>query len=117
MQNQAERGYDAIKRECKGVLKALQKLRFWLYSVYFILEINANTLVAQLNRAAINLLRALVTRQLAQIRLFDFEVYYVKGKKHIAADGLSRRPYCEEDSEDDLDIDEFIALELDAVRI
>jgi len=41
----------------------------------------------------------------------------VKGTKHTAADGLSRRPHCEEDSEDDLDIDEFIALELDAVGI
>jgi hypothetical protein len=41
----------------------------------------------------------------------------VKGKKHIAANGLSRRPYCEEDSKDNLDIDKFIALELNAVKI
>ena len=41
----------------------------------------------------------------------------MKGKKHITADGLSRRPYCEEDSEDNLYIDKFIALELDAVGI
>jgi hypothetical protein len=41
----------------------------------------------------------------------------VKGKKHITADGLSRRPYCEEDSEDDLDIDKFIALELNVIGI
>jgi len=41
----------------------------------------------------------------------------MKGKKHIAADGLSRRSYCKEDSEDNLDIDEFIALELDIVGI
>ena len=65
MWNQTKRTYNAIKRECKGVLKALQKLQFWLYNIYFILEIDANTLVAQLNRAATDFLRALVTRQLA----------------------------------------------------
>jgi ribonuclease HI len=117
MWNQAERGYDATKRECRGVLKALQKLRFWLYGVHFILETDANTLVAQLNRAATDLPGALVTRWLAWIRLFDFEVRHVKGRKHTAADGLSRRPQSDLDSEDDLDIDEFIALELDAVGI
>jgi hypothetical protein len=41
----------------------------------------------------------------------------VKGKKHTTADGLSRRPYCKEDSEDDLNIDEFIALKLDTIGI
>ena len=41
----------------------------------------------------------------------------MKGKKHIAADRLSRRPYCEEDSEDNLNIDKFIALELNAIGI
>jgi len=41
----------------------------------------------------------------------------VKGKKHIIADRLSRRPYCEEDLEDNLNIDKFIALKLNAVGI
>jgi hypothetical protein len=41
----------------------------------------------------------------------------MKGKKHIAADGLSWRPYYKDNSEDDLDIDKFIALELNAVGI
>jgi hypothetical protein len=41
----------------------------------------------------------------------------VKGKKHIAADGLSRRPYYKDNSEDNLNIDKFIALELNAIVI
>ena len=45
----AERIYDATKRECRGVLKALKKVRYWLYGVRFILETDANVLVTQLN--------------------------------------------------------------------
>jgi len=41
----------------------------------------------------------------------------VKGKKHIAANKLSRRPYYKEDSEDNLDINKFIALKLNIVGI
>jgi hypothetical protein len=41
----------------------------------------------------------------------------MKGKKHIAADGLSRHPYYKDNSEDNLNIDKFIALELNIVKI
>ena len=41
--------YDAGKRECQDVLLMLKKLWYWLYEIHFILEIDANTLVAQLN--------------------------------------------------------------------
>ena len=58
----AERNYDAIKLECRGVLKALKKIRYWLYGVKFILEIDANVLVAQFNRLGTDLPGAFVTR-------------------------------------------------------
>jgi RNase H-like domain found in reverse transcriptase len=57
---QAERKYNAIKRECKGVLKILKKLQPFLIRCHFILKTDANMLVAQLNRAATNHPRALV---------------------------------------------------------
>ena len=60
-----EARYDAGKRECRGVLKALKKFRFWLYGVHFVIEVDANTLVAQLNQSATDLPGALVTRWLA----------------------------------------------------
>jgi len=41
----------------------------------------------------------------------------MKSIKHIAADRLSRRPYYKKDSEDNLDIDKFIALKLNIVGI
>ena len=30
--NDAEKKYDAVKLECRGLLKALKKFRFWLYN-------------------------------------------------------------------------------------
>jgi len=54
-----------------------------------VLETDVSVLVAQLNRSATDLPGALVTRWIAYIRLFDFEVRYVPGTKHTAADGLS----------------------------
>ena len=115
-----EARYDAGKRECRGLMKALKKVRFWLYGVHFVVEIDANTLVAQLNRSATDLPGALVTRWLAWIRLFDFDVKHMPGRKHTAADGLSRRPRGPSDSEDEAvegDIDDFIDGQLNCVRV
>ena len=60
-----ERKYDAGKLECRGLLHALKKFRVWLYGAKFTVETDANTLVAQLNRAASDLPGALLTRWLA----------------------------------------------------
>ena len=60
----------------------------------------------------------LVTCQLAQIRLFDFEVKHIKGITHTAANRLSRRPPQDNNSTKDKEnIDDLIALELKCVRI
>jgi len=58
--SEVEKGYDAGKRECRGVLKMLKKCRRYLYGVQFVLEIDVNTLIAQLNRTVSNLPEALV---------------------------------------------------------
>jgi ribonuclease HI len=118
--NTAEKNYDATKRECRGVLRALKKFRHWLYGIHFILETDARVLVAQLNGAASDLPGALLTRWIAWIRLFDFDVRHVPGRKHTAADGLSRRPRTFADKENkklEQDIDDFINAELASLRI
>ena len=38
----------------------LKKLQYWLYEIHFILKIDVNTLIAQLNQAAINLSDVLI---------------------------------------------------------
>ena len=42
----------------------LKKVRFWLYRVRFIIEIDINTLITQLNQLVIDLPGALVIRWL-----------------------------------------------------
>jgi hypothetical protein len=118
--NEAEKRYDAGKRECRGLLKALKKFRFYLYGVRFTVETDAKTLLAQLNRSASDLPGALVTRWLAWICLFDFEVRHVSGRKHTAADGLSRRVITAldlQEREEEEDIDDFIAAQLSVVQV
>ena len=41
--------YDMRKQECKNVLKMLKKCCNYLYKIYFVLKLNANILIAQLN--------------------------------------------------------------------
>ncbi|KAJ5636868.1 uncharacterized protein N7484_010181 [Penicillium longicatenatum] len=118
--SESKQTYDAGKRECRGVLKALKKFRHWLYGVHFTLEIDAKTLATQLNRSATDLPGALVTSWLAWIRLFDFEVKHVPGDRHGAADGLSRRPHIKEEiaeQETEEDVDEFILAKIGTLRV
>ena len=77
-------------------------------------------LVAQLNRSGTELPGALVTRWIAWIQLFDFEVRHIPGRKHSAADGLSRRLPTTSDlaeAEAEEDIDDFILAELNSLRV
>jgi hypothetical protein len=118
--DRAQRGYDATKRECLGALRAMKKMRSYLIGIHFILETDAAVLVAQLNRAASDLPGSLLTRWIAWMRLFDFEVKHIPGKKNSAADGLSRRPRTESDDIDEAheqDIDEWIMDQLDPFSV
>ena len=116
----SESKYDATKRECRELLKTLKKVRFWLYEVRFIIEIDVNILIAQFNRFAVDLFEILMTRWLTWIRLFDFDVRHVSDKRHTATDELSRRS---SELSDDIDevheknIDDFIDDQLNCVRI
>jgi len=89
--NEAEKKYDGGKLEYRGLLKALKKLRVYLYGVRFVMEIDTRTLVHQLNLPALDLPGSVVNRWLAWIRLFNFNIKHVTGKKHRGPDGLSRR--------------------------
>ena len=59
--NSAERKYDAVKLECRGLLKALKKFRFWLFGRHFLVETDARTLVWLLNQPSNDLPTAMMT--------------------------------------------------------
>ena len=109
-----------MKRECRGFLKALKKLRFWLYGVHFYVESDADTLVAQINSSVTDLPGALVTRWMAYIRMFDFEIKHIPGSKNQAADALSRKRITQEDIEEcdaEDDLDDWIDAQLSSFRL
>ena len=95
----------------------LKKCCCYLYAVQFILELDANTLVAQLNWSASNLPGALVTRWIAWIQLFNFMIWHIPGNKHTATDELSWRSKIEDEIVDEEDIDDFIDSQLNMIHV
>jgi len=61
MQERMGRRLDTEKLGCKAVLKGLKKFRQYLYGIHFAMEVDAKTLVAQLNCTTSNLPEAMVT--------------------------------------------------------
>ncbi len=86
----------------------------------FIIEIDVNILMTQLNWSASDLSKALMTWWLAWIRLFDFDVHHVFNRKHSALDELLRRFKESSDDEDEThekDIDDFIDAQLNFIHL
>ena len=113
-----ERKYDSKKRKCRKLLKILKKIRFWLYEIHFVVKINVNTFVTQLNQSIVDLSKVFVTRWLTWIRFFDFDVRHVSDKKHEIVDEFSRRFRIVSNNIDEIneiDIDNFIDVEMNCV--
>jgi hypothetical protein len=116
----AEQNWDSGKHECKAMLLALKKFRPWIYGIHFVVETDARTLVDQLNKSAADLPGALITRWLALLNMWEFEVRHVEGKKNVVADALSRRPELEGWTAPTIpedDVEEFIDKQLGAMSI
>jgi len=60
--NETEKKYNGGKLEYYRLLKALKKLQVYLYGVRFVVEIDARTLIHQLNLPASDLLGLVVNR-------------------------------------------------------
>jgi len=58
---------NALKLECRGLLKALKKLQFWLFGRYFQVETDSQTLCWLLNQPPNDLPNAMMTRWLTYI--------------------------------------------------
>src|ERR1700689_5136373 len=57
-----ERKYDALKLECRGLIKALEKLRLWLFGRFFTVTTDSQPLVWLLNQPPNDLPNAMMTR-------------------------------------------------------
>ena len=61
------------------------------------MEVDAATLMAQLNHLVLDLSNYVIICWISWIHLFDFNVKHVPGMKNTVADGLSQQPSTEED--------------------
>ncbi|MGQ3285766.1 RNase H-like domain-containing protein [Bosea sp. (in: a-proteobacteria)] len=87
--NDVEQRYPAIKREMLGILYCIKACRYYVYGRFFILETDCKPLVYIVNSRD-TLRDAITMRWLSYIKMFDFEIRHVEGKKHIVPDALSR---------------------------
>ena len=112
-----EKEYDVKKHKSCDVLKMLKKCWKYLYKIQFVLKIDVNILIAQLNRTASNLSEALIMCWIVWIQLFDFIMQHVSDTKHKAADELLQKSKIKRKFENDENIDNFINTQLNIVTI
>jgi hypothetical protein len=108
-------GTTRARESCRGLLKMSKKVRHHSYGVRLVTETDAKTPAAQLNRSASDVPGALVTRWLAWIHLFDFDVHHVFEEKFTTVYGLSRRlakVLDEQEADNEEGVGEFIAAQL-----
>ena len=86
--NDRESRYSQPKLELCGVYKALKRMRMHLFGCRFTLEVDARSLIQMLNSP--ELPNAPMTRWLAYIKLFDFDIKHVMAWEHQIPDALSR---------------------------
>jgi hypothetical protein len=98
----AQLSYHSGQQECLGLLMMLRKTRHWIYGVPFTVETDASSVVGKVNNQATDIPNAIITRWIAYIQLFDFQVRHVPGKKHGAPDALSRRGHQDQDKARDI---------------
>jgi hypothetical protein len=87
--NESERLCPIYDNEMLVIMHVLTKFRQYLVGNRFVVNTDHNSLKYFLDQ------KELSERQqkwVSKIQVFDFDIEYVKGKKNIVADALSRRP-------------------------
>ena len=87
--SESERLYSIYNKEMIAIMHALTKFRQYLVGSRFVVKTDHNSLKYFLDQ------KDLSERQrkwVLKIQAFDFDIEYVKGKRSVVADALSRRP-------------------------
>jgi hypothetical protein len=87
--SEVESRYSQPKLELCGVAKILRKFKTKLWGQHFELQVDAKALIQMIN--APSLPNAAMTRWVAYIQLFSFDLVHKHGKSFGMPDGLSRR--------------------------
>ena len=83
-----ERHYSIYDKEMLAILHALTKFRQYLVGSQFNIKTDRNNLKYFLEKKELNERQQ---KWVNKVQAYDFEIEYVKGKKNIAADALSRQ--------------------------
>ena len=103
--NDRENRYSQPKAELFGVFRAFKHLRHRIWGIHFCLEHDAKFLKEMIMSP--DLPNSPMTRWIAYLLLFDFDMKHIKADSHKAPDGLSRRPRSADDSDEE-DAEEFL---------
>jgi hypothetical protein len=98
--------YSQPKCELYGLFRAVKDVRHRIWGLHFQLEVDASFLGKMI--VSPDLPNAPMTRWVSYIQLFDFTVKHVPATSHKAADGLSRRPRAPDDSDDEIEAEEYL---------
>jgi hypothetical protein len=84
-----ERLYSIYDKEMLEIMHALTKFRQYLVGNKFVVKTDHNNLKYFLEQKDLSEHQQ---KWVTKVQAFDFDIEYVKGKKNIVADALSRRP-------------------------
>jgi hypothetical protein len=87
--SQPERLYSIYDKEMLAIMHALTKFRQYLVGSKFVVKTDHNSLKYFLEKKDLSECQH---KWVMKVKEFDFDIEYVKGKKNIVADALSRRP-------------------------
>jgi hypothetical protein len=86
--SQLERLYSIYDKEMLAIMHALTKFRQYLVGSKFVVKTDHNSLKYFLEQKDLSDCQQ---KWVTKIQAFDFDIEYVKGKKNIVEDALSRR--------------------------
>ncbi|MGH7238890.1 MAG: Ty3/Gypsy family RNase HI domain-containing protein, partial [Candidatus Saccharimonadales bacterium] len=104
--NNTESKYSQAKLELYGLFRAIKDNRHHLWGLFFLVEVDAKFLIQMINSP--DLPNAPMTRWVCFLQLFHFKIHHVPGTKHIASDGLSRRPHNLDEDTDGSDAEQHL---------
>jgi len=87
----AEQKYPVREKEFYAVHWGVKKCKHYLYGQRFIIQTDHQSLV-HATKSFKDFDNARVTRWLAYLAAYDYEIVYIKGVTNVVADALSRRP-------------------------
>ena len=86
---ESKRLYSIYDKEMLAIMHALAKFRQYLVGSRFVVRTDHNSLKYFLEQKDLNERQQ---KWVSRIPSYDFDMEYVKGKKNVVADALSRRP-------------------------